>query len=89
MPISLGFWEWGCLYHCDIATLQTKRTGAETRRAIASGIVTGVAPVVTVPEVFANVSRAQFPRFYSGEFQSWELIQSGYLYTAEESESPT
>ena len=89
MSISLGFWEWGCLYHCDIATLQTKRTGAETRRAIASGIVTGVAPVVTVPEVFANVSRAQFPHFYSGEFQSWELIQSGYLYTAEESESPT
>ena len=85
MPISQGFWEWGCLYHCDIATLQTKRTGAETRRAIASGI----AQVVTVPEVFANVSRAQFPRFYSGEFQSWELIQSGYLYTAEESESPT
>ena len=41
------------------------------RRAMLSGIVTGAAPVVTVPEVFANVSRAQFPRFYSGEFQSW------------------
>ena len=59
------------------------------RRAMLSGIVTGAAPVVTVPEVFANVSRAQFPRFYSGEFQSWELIQSGYLCTAEESGSPT
>ena len=89
MPISLGFWEWGCLYHCDIATLQTKRTGAEMRRALFSGIVTGAALVVTVPEVFANISRAQFPLIYSGEFQSWELIQSGYLCTAEESESPT
>ena len=21
MPISLGFWEWGCPYHCDSALL--------------------------------------------------------------------
>ena len=58
------------------------------RRAMFSGIVTGAAPVVTVPEVFANLNRAQFPLFYSGEFQSWDLIQSSYLCTAEESESP-
>ena len=59
------------------------------RRAMFSGIVTEAAPVVTVPEVFTNVSRVHFPRFYSGEFQSWELIQSDYLCTAEESENPT
>ena len=38
------------------------------RRAIVSGIVIG--SLITVLEVFANVSRAQFPRFYSGELRA-------------------
>ena len=48
-------------------TLETKRTRAEMRRAIVSGIVTGDAPVsywsvfpVTVPRVIAKVNSAQF-----------------------------
>lgn len=31
MPISLGFWEWGCTYHCDSAPpiLREKSPGDE------------------------------------------------------------
>ena len=31
MPISLGFWEWGCPYHCDSALLFAIEKALDTR----------------------------------------------------------
>ena len=42
MPISLGFWEWGCPKSGDV---NQKETGLDSAFAKTSGIVTGDAPV--------------------------------------------
>ena len=66
-----------------------KRTGAEMRPEIASGIVTGHVPVsywlifypvlVTVPEVFAKVNLSQFlSRLFSGELGVTALLLNEY-----------
>jgi len=41
MPISLGFWEWGCPYHCNNATSETRSNWVELTVAKTSGTVTG------------------------------------------------
>ena len=62
---------------CPIRHLRNEEgTGTKSRPAIVSGIVTRYwsaigqfsLPLVTVPEVFARVSKAQYSnRFYSGD----------------------
>ena len=44
------------------ATIKNKKgAGIETRPAVVSGIVTGEAPALTVPEASGKVNSAQFP----------------------------
>ena len=41
MPISLGFWEWGCPYDFNNTTSQTRRNWVELTFAKTYGTVTG------------------------------------------------
>ena len=53
MPISLGFWEWGCPYHCNTAThsalevVEKKRLDLDDKKLQQKSVITTMNIVLT------------------------------------------